>query len=194
LGVGAVAMVWAVVMMLSSWAGLLQSLWLLTGSCSALALVRGCGTTGAQFFSHAGDALRLGDVTSRFLHSSFSSASSHCNFVSSCSVPRSAARLLMVLLDAAFGWALVLAQFGSLVLVPSLLWVSVSPWAVVRRSSSQGEGAGVPLRPWKRMDKRRLALLVQPQVLPSKADDPTPRFPFPAPWCRSRWKGSSGSS
>jgi hypothetical protein len=65
-------------------------------------------------------------------------------------------------LDAALGWALVLAQFSSLVHVPSLLWVSVSPWAAVRRPSSQGEGAGVPLRPWKRMDRRRLAILLQP--------------------------------
>jgi hypothetical protein len=58
---------------------------------------------------------------------------------------------LMVALLLAMFW-----QSGSL-FVPYSEWVY--PMTAVQRPSSQGEGAGVPLRSWKRTARRRLASL-----------------------------------
>ncbi|KAK1677306.1 hypothetical protein QYE76_038154 [Lolium multiflorum] len=95
LKVGAVAVVGAVVVLLSSRVWLPQFFWMLAGSCPALARVRGCGTTGARCFSLVGAAPKLGYVNPRPLQSSFSSASSPYSFVSR-QVSQPAARHLVV--------------------------------------------------------------------------------------------------
>jgi hypothetical protein len=65
-------------------------------------------------------------------------------------------------LDVAFGWALVLAQFGSLVPSPaSALGERVSIGGGMALFEPGRGGRGPSLWPWKSMDRRRLALLVQ---------------------------------
>jgi hypothetical protein len=114
---------------------------------------------GARCFSLAGDASRLCSVTTCLLHLLFSVlALQLLLFVTGSMVRGKASRGV---LDAAIGRVLLLAQFGSLVPSPcSALGERVSMGGSMALFEL-GRGAGVPLRRWKSMYRRRLTLLVQ---------------------------------